>query len=577
MNSKNPSHPKPFLDRIRSRANLYMPLVIILCAIGLFPGKTTLAQGLTAQMSEQLRTRFELSADPHLVVCGGGVPCGSHDLARFYILRDFDPLWISGQGARTEAYDLLRAIEDAASEGLSPQDYHLQQISPLLKDVGQWQLNPSEMRLNTLVDLELLLSDAFLLYASHLSSGRVNPLTINPDWAVTTRQVDLVQVLDHAIQNHTIEQDLKELLPPGTQYHRLKKALPTYREIIQGGGWPAVSDGPSLRKGDRGQRVGQLHARLIESEELKPGEKANPETFDGRLEHAVLRFQKRHGLAADGVVGKATLAALNVTAEDRFRQIEVNMERLRWIPNDPCDRHILINIAEFQLRVIDNGIQVLDMRVVVGKDYRPTPIVTGDMKYLVLNPFWRIPHKLAIEDFLPKIRANKNFFKKEHIRVFQSWQEGAPEITPDSVDWNRVGEKQFSYKLVQNPGPSNALGSIKFVFQNKFSIYLHDTPAKHLFTQKKRNFSSGCIRIEKPVDLAAYLVSDNPDWTREKLVETIRSSETKVIRMLRPIAVHLLYSTAWADKDGALNFREDFYGRDKLLYAALKGHQPAPN
>jgi murein L,D-transpeptidase YcbB/YkuD len=246
------------------------------------------------------------------------------------------------------------------------------------------------------------------------------------------------------------------------------------------------------------------------------------------------------------------------------------MERLRWFPRDLSKRHILVNIAEFQLKVMDNDTQVLKMRVVVRKDYRRTPEFTGQMSYMVLNPFWRIPHKLAVEDFLPRIRADKDFFKKQHIRVFENWKAGAPEIDPDSVNWNQLNKKNFSYKLVQDPGPFNALGNIKFMFPNKFSVYLHDTPAKHLFEQKKRNLSSGCIRIENPVDLAAYLVRDESDWTRDKILETIMSRETKVIRILRPIPIHVLYSTSWVEADGTVQFREDLYGRDRQLYAALK-------
>jgi murein L,D-transpeptidase YcbB/YkuD len=551
-------------------ANRKMLVVIVFCLAGLFSGGKTFAQGLTDQMAGNIRERFTFSTDPQQVVCRGEFLCGSLALSRFYSLRNFAPAWISDQGVKTDAYHLVQAIKDAGSEGLSPQGYHLDVIEELLQEIEYLKMEASEILLNTMGELDLLLSDAFFLFASHFSNGRVNPETIDPEWSINTHKVDLIQLANHALEHHTIKEDLNGLLPQDEQYSRLKKAFAAYRKITEEGGWPAVSNGPTIRKGDQGGRVAELRVRLVHSGDMNPTYGSYSKSYGKAMEQAVLNFQKRHGLATDGVVGPATLSALNVPAEDRVKQIQVNMERLRWFPRDLCKRHMLVNIAEFQLKVMDNDTQVLKMRVVVGKDYRRTPEFTGQMSYMVLNPFWRIPHKLAVEDFLPRIRTDKDFFKRQQIRVFENWKAGAPEIDPDSVNWNQMNKKNFSYKLVQDPGPFNALGNIKFMFPNKFSVYLHDTPAKHLFEQKKRNLSSGCIRIENPVDLAAYLVRDESDWTREKILETIMSRETKVIRILRPIPIHVLYSTSWVEADGTVQFREDLYGRDRLLYAALK-------
>jgi len=543
---------------------------IIFCTAGLFSGGTSFAQQLTNPLTLQIRERFAPSADSQPVICSGETFYGSLVLPCFYSLRDFAPAWISDQGIGKDADHLVGAIQKAGSDGLSPQDYHLEKIKALLTEIRNAKTDESEIPVASLSELDLLLSDAFFQLASHLSSGRVSPKTADPEWAIDPRKVDLIQLANHALKHHAIKEVLNELSPQDEQYSRLKKALADYRQITEKGGWPTISHGPNIQKGDQGERVSALRIRLIQSGDLNPTEESDSEIFGAAMEQAVLKFQKRYGLTADGVVGPATLSALNVSAADRVKQILVNMERLRWGPRNLGNRHILINIAQFQLRVMDNDTQVLKMRVVVGKDYRPTPVFTEQLSYMVLNPFWRIPHKLAVEDFLPQIRADKDLFNKKRIRVFESWKDNAPEINPNSVNWHQVNEKNFSYKLVQEPGPFNALGRFKFMFPNKFSVYLHDTPSRHLFKREKRNFSSGCIRIENPVDLAVYLVKDNSNWSREKILETIKRMETKVIPIQQPIPVYILYFTAWVDSDGTAQFRDDVYGRDRRLYAALK-------
>ncbi|HSL99074.1 MAG TPA: L,D-transpeptidase family protein, partial [Candidatus Limnocylindria bacterium] len=301
----------------------------------------------------------------------------------------------------------------------------------------------------------------------------------------------------------------------------------------------------------------------------------DPSLLDDAVETAVRRFQRRHGLAVDGVVGRHTLAALNVPVEKRVRQIELNLERWRWIPHDLGDRHILVNIPEYKMRIVENYETVMDMRIVVGKEYTATPVFSGTIKYLEVNPYWNIPHSIAVEEILPKIRKDPDYLTKQRIRVFGSWRENAPEIDPATVDWNQVTDRSFTFKLRQDPGPLNPLGRVKFILPNKFAVYLHDTPARGLFQNPARGQSHGCIRVEKPLDLAAYLLRDAPRRTREALAEMMEGGVPEVISLRDPIRVHILYWTAWVDGGGTVNFRNDIYERDPPLDMALKEGPPS--
>jgi len=303
--------------------------------------------------------------------------------------------------------------------------------------------------------------------------------------------------------------------------------------------------------------------------DLRRGDAGDPELYDEGLEAAVESFQKRHGLDPDGVVGAATAAVLNVSAEDRLKQVRANLERWRWITKDLGERYVLVNVASFQAGVFEEGRAVMSMEAIVGKAYRQTPDFSGRMSTVTLNPTWTVPPKLAREDILPKIRKDPAYLAKQGIRVFENWSEGAREIDPAEVDWTRIDAERLSYKFRQDPGPRNALGRVVFHFPNKFDVYIHDTPERWLFSRAVRDFSSGCIRIERPLDLAAYLLRDDPDWTREKLTEAIDSGETKVIRLRDPLGVHILYWTAWLGADGRIQFRQDIYLRDAALVRAL--------
>lgn len=529
---------------------------------------------LSDVIRKQLLLKLDKISSSPKFACRGEILCGSLAIPRFYERRDFRPAWIVGGDPLPQADSLINAIREADREGLRPDDYHLANIQSLLVEVRK---NKVEGKLNyseKLVDLDLLLTDAYLIYASHLLAGRVNPETIHTEWIAYNRTEDLANILNTALESNQIQESLQRLPPSHAGYERMREALFEYRIIARAGGWSTVPFGPTLRKGDRDERVGILRSRLAVSGDLDFPHTSRPYLFDDYVEDAVLKFQERHGLKADGIVGPETLAALNVPVEERIRMLEINMERWRWIPHDLGERHIVVNLARFELNVIEDNQQIISMLVVVGRPARSTPVFSAQLQYLVFNPYWHIPTKIAVEDILPKVLKDPDYLIKQKIKVFQGWGGKAPEIEPKTVRWSLLNSDNFPYKLRQETGPQNALGRIKFMFPNKFSVYLHDTPARGLFKRTKRDFSAGCIRIAKPIELAEYLLKDNLEWPRYKIRETISNGERKIVRLSNPIPVHILYLTSWVGIDGKVYFFSDVYDRDKAMMRALEERPP---
>jgi len=552
-------------------------IVLFLGTINLSSIHTASAESVSDQVSELLRDRIGFTIGQQKIVCGLEPLFGSAVLTRFYSHRDFRPAWIADGGPGPLAKRFVESIRQADDDGLRPDAYHLKRIEELMTET-QLELMTNQPKLpEKLADLDLLLTDAFLLFGSHLSNGCVNPETIRSEWLIKSQHADLVEALQSALQQRDVAAVLNKLRPQHAGYAALKGALARYRERMTLGGWVCVPEGINLKRGDRDHRVAALRARLNVPVWPDNWNKDVSDLFDAALERAVLEFQRRHGLDADGIVGPATLAALNVRVEDRLRQIKLNMERWRWLPHDFGKRYILVNIPNFQLDMIEQNEIILKMRVIVGKKCRQTPVFNGRMTYMELNPYWHIPPQIAKEDILPEIQRDAQYLDKQKIRVFENWQAEAFELNPAFIEWSQIAPADLSFKFVQDPGPLNALGRLKFMFPNSFSVYIHDTPARGFFKYEKRSFSSGCIRIEKPIELAEYLLKDNPEWTQNELVDTIDSTETRIVRLLEPISVQIVYITAWVDEDGeTVHFRDDVYDRDKLLYQALLERPPIP-
>jgi len=509
----------------------------------------------------------------HITVRGEPI-YSSFMLETFYKRHAFEPAWVLNDMRLLQAYYLIEAIEAAYLEGLTPDHYHLRPVKALLIEVQENISKKAPQDPTTLADLDVLLTDAFLLLGCHFSAGCVNPVTIEAEWFTKRGRVDAAAVLDIALNENRVKETLQSLLPPQDSYTKLKQALQAYRKIVIKGGWPAIPEGPSLKVGFQDERIIPLRQRLIISGYLHPDENIPTVTFDVALENAVKKFQSLQGLDVDGVVGPATLKALNTSAEARARQIELNLERMRWIYRNLGQRYIIVNIADFTLNVIENNRAILSMRVVVGKPFWHTPVFSGKMTYIVLNPSWNVPKSIALEETIPKIRKDPDYLTKHNMKILKGWSENAEGVDPNTINWSSLDVKNFKYRFRQDPGPKNPLGRIKFMFPNEFGVYLHDTPSKRLFSKSVRSFSHGCIRLEKPLDLGEYVLKGDPDWTREKMLAEIETGKEQIVRLPEPVDIHIIYLTAWVDDEGFLHFRDDIYERDARLDESLRENPP---
>lgn len=496
-------------------------------------------------------------------------------LHQFYARRDFAAAWVDGAGLKPAALAFMAALRRADEEGLNPDDYALSQVEDQLTGLVFEPAAPSGISIRLAAALDLSLSHMAMAYGRHLSRGRIAPASTGKEWFGSLPEGEWTPRLDRMLTATTPEALSATAAPSQPAYRGLRTALGRYRRLAATGGWPTIHAEETLSKGMRSEAVGQLRTRLARSGDIHP--EANRiaaatltrDRFDTAVELAVAAFQRRHGLKPDGKVGPKTLAALNVGVHARLATLRANMERWRWVPADLGASYLRVNIPAFELEAVNAGQVVKTMRVVVGRPKRPTPVLSGQMTYLELNPFWHIPPRIARKDILPHIHADPDYLLQKGIRVFSDWTAKASELDPRGIDWTQVTERAFPYKLRQDPATFNALGQVKFMFPNEHSIYLHDTPAKGLFEKEKRSFSSGCVRVAEPQDLAALLLADHPAWSPERIGETFTSLEHKVVRLRRPMPVHLQYWTAWVDGRGRVQFREDIYQRDRALLKAL--------
>jgi len=452
----------------------------------------------------------------HRDVIAGERICDATGLRTFYARREQRPAWDERSTA-----SLLRAIDALAEDGLEPNRYHREALLRLPPDGER----------------DVLASDAFLAAATHLSRGVVDPQFARPAWCAPPPKIDVAALLQAALDHRTIEETLARVSVRHEGYVRLRTALDGYRQLARNGGWPVVPKGRSLRVGDEGERVVVLRKRLYSP--------SDSPIFDAGLEELVRHFQSHHGIADDGIVGPETLRELNVSADDRARQIAVNMERWRWMPEDLGPSYVLVNIAAFRLDVIEGDHSVLTMKTVVGKEYTRTPFFAARIAEVIVNPWWNVPDSIATKEVWPKQRRDPSYFAREHMVVTNG-------------------------RIRQRPGDWNALGRLKFNMPNGYDVYLHDTPAKSLFEQPFRAFSHGCIRLEKPLDLALYLLRDQPQWSAAAIESAIEAGKERAIRLTTPQPVYVLYWTVWVGDDGHMEFHRDHYERDAAVAAALK-------
>ena len=518
-------------------------------------------------------------------------------LLRFYEGRSYRPAWSDDTGPLPCADALVRTIRtEAEREGLRPEDYPLAKLTSLLQDVRRQLGEELPLDPRAAADLDLLLTDTFLTYGARVAVGKAKLDRMDAAWFEKRQKPDLVELLETAVEGDRVADTLVTLPPQHPGYARLREVLARYRDLAAHGGWPLVAAGPKLQPGDHDERVPALRARLRVTGELVPkppnegkrrgaparsqkapdGGESDKEMFDATVAQAVRRFQRRHGLSPDGVVGDGTVAALNVSAEDRVQQIAVNMDRWRALPADLGRRHIDVNVPNFSLEAVENEQPVIRMKVVVGKmmERRNTPTFSADMTYLVLNPYWFVPKSIAEEELFPLSRKDPQYLAKHNFTVRRVPVADKRATDPNALDGALAPAKTYQYLLRQKPGPTNSLGQLKFMLPNAHGVYLHDTPAKELFHKTVRTFSHGCIRIEKPVDLAEYVLHGSSEWTRDAILSAIERQKQQTIWLPEPIPVYIQYWTAWVDQEGTVQFRNDIYGYDQVPGTRLPIPEP---
>lgn len=483
-------------------------------------------------------------------------------------LRGF--VWLDGSGVTRQGRAAIDELLAASSHGLDPDDYNARALDSLARGAGRAPALD-------LAATDLLLSGSMVEYLRDLHSGRAHlapfarPPADNVDWAAA---------LGAATAGDSISRLVAASEPHLTQYRNLRVLLQRYRRLASEAPPPLLPVGPAVRPGESYAAADVLRERLERDGDWQGGALAPAQspTYDDSLSRAVRRFQLRHGLAADGVLGARTVAALNTPFAYRVHQIELALERLRWLPRLGAQPFLVVNIPAFQLFAFDSaggaGAPSLTMKVVVGKalDTR-TPMLLERMRYIEFRPYWNVPRSILTAEILPQLGRHPEYLRSHGMEVVGA--EGralGDSISPEIVR----GLSSGKLRVRQKPGPSNALGLIKFAFPNAAGVYMHDTPDTVLFSQARRDFSHGCIRVERPAALAAWLMRDQPEWTLDRIADAMNAPETRRIPLTRPIPVAVYYTTVVAMPDGEARFYPDIYGRDPALSELLHRPPPAP-
>lgn len=510
----------------------------------------------------------------------------------FYAARGYRLAWTE-LGCSADFQQLVAAIEASVEHGLEPRDYHYDAL---------------RMAVDCTLTEELLASDAWLSLASHLRGGRLDPLRVEPDWTVRRPSLDAPVALQDALEAGQVAAALESLAPQDGFYRALRDSLSAERALLDAPRPPPVDAGGSLRAGDHGPRVAQLRALLrAEGHAADPlptlgpsvSEGADPASahaslgipvieetafdtsagtaalpqgvdaeafFDAGLEEALKSYQLRLNLEPDGVAGRMSLAQLERGPSGRVEQLRVNLERWRWLPADLGTRHLRVNIADFRLEAWNAGQIERVHRVVVGTGYRQTPSFSADMRYVVLNPWWEVPRKLATQDKLPLFQRDSAAFARGGYELLDP--QGQP-VDASTVDFSQLSRNRFPYRLRQRPGLANALGQVKLILPNKHDVYLHDTPTRALFARVRRSFSSGCIRVEDVLALTDWVLRGTRGFDRARIDATVSGGNETRVDLPEPLPVHLLYLTVVDDGAGGVRFIDDLYDRDARVLDAL--------
>ncbi|SDO53653.1 L,D-transpeptidase family protein [Desulforhopalus singaporensis] len=472
------------------------------------------------------------------------------------------PLWVGVDGVGDRAAVILDYLARSDLEGLDPSDYEVDELQRL------W--NAREVQ--QLARLDTLLTYNLVKYIHDMSYGQIKYRAVDPALFAEAgnEEFDPFAAIDTAMKIPDLKKYLESLAPRHQYYENLKEALRYYRALAKQNDFERIGGGKLIRPGDTDTRLVPIQKLLMTKKELGEDHQL-VESYSPELVRAVTGFQSKYGLEPDGIIGPKTLGAMNLSFGELIMKIRVNMARWRWHAHELGDNYILVNIAGFTLKAVRNGQLRLEVPVIVGKYQHQTPVFSNLIRYLDFNPYWNVPPSIARNEELPALRRDRNHLVERNIRLFSGWQPDAVELDSTAIDWQKVSRAQMSrYKLRQEPGPENALGRVKFVFPNRYMVYLHDTPARELFEHSKRSFSHGCIRVSNPLALASFLLQgQDGEFTAENFEEIEGLEKRKIVRLAEPFPIHITYQTAWVDKNNQIHFNSDVYGRDAKLMQAL--------
>ena len=477
----------------------------------------------------------------------------SEQARRFYSNRDWSYAWFKEDGLREHAGFLFQFLQSARLEGIKDSLSILPTLSERLSiySVKDSLLQPDRM-------LESMLTISFFWYADKSWTGLPEEKSKAMSWFLPRMHIDKEEWLDSALVHSPDGSLLSKAV--FRQYYWLRKQLVQYDSLSKGESWmPVAYPNKSLRYGDADSLLVAISKSLYLHGDLESADSST--VYDSTLYTGVVRFQKRHGLTPDGVLGKKFYEALNVSVADRIEQILINMERSRWMPSDYPQRYLIVNIPDFNLYAYENGIQIWNMNVVVGKEIHETVSFSGEMKNVVFNPYWVVPTGILYNEIIPGIIKKANYLSSHNMEMVNS---SGKVIASSTVDWKKYTKSGFPYTIRQKPGTSNSLGKVKFLFPNSHSIYLHDTPSRSLFKEEKRAFSHGCIRVSDPEKLANYVLEPE-GWTPERVTKAMLPGKESWVKLENKLPVYIVYFTAWVETDGQLHFRNDVYHRDEKL------------
>jgi murein L,D-transpeptidase YcbB/YkuD len=490
------------------------------------------------------------------------------------------PVWMREKSLSPAAKELFETIRD---DGTLNKKGTLYQDNLLLEQRAEeiYAFNGSMAEKLT---LEFKISQLYKAYTDYAYFGsinwgafqaRISNLMVNgvsTEWVLHRPEVNPIGIVEKAALGESLKKQLQAAIPTAYHYKKLQKALERYMDIRENGGWEQVLLFKKLNPGKRARGVVSLRNRLLVTKDYIPCEESGEDTlYDDCLQKAVKHFQLRNGLKPDGVVGSVTLRELNRSVDERITTIRLNLDRLKWLNERASKRHIIINIPDFKLYFEEDGKLIQTMRVVTGKPNHPTPIFSDTVEYIVLNPYWNIPKSIIQKEMIPKLLKNPDAMARQGIEIHSGWGKDAEKISAASVDWSQYRySKHMPYRFAQVPGTRNALGKVKFLFPNKFSVYMHDTPSKHLFKRSKRAFSHGCIRLQKPRELLRTFSTFNSNIDFEKSQKILKGRKKTYINLQEKVPVDVIYLTAWVDYDGKLQFRNDVYHYDKMQLKSFR-------